>query len=385
MKIGVPKEIVLGERRVGLVPESVGRLIKAGFAVAVEAGAGAAAFYGDATYKEAGAEIVADPREAYAADIVVKVQRPVHRDDLEADEADLLREGGALVATLFALSHPELVQRLATRRITTFSMDLIPRIARAQSMDVLSSMSSIAGYKAVLIAADSLGRYLPMLITAAGTVPPAQGLILGAGVAGLQAIATAKRLGARVEAFDVRPAVKEQVESLGASFVEVDYGQPTEDEGGYARELTEDAQRRQREKIHERVGLADFVITTALVPGRRAPILITKEMVADMKPGSVIVDLAADNGGNCELTEPGRAVVANRVTIHGPLNLPSEMPVHASQLYSRNITNLLNHLARGGELQLDFEDAITDGCCITHEGEIRHERIRSLLAAGARA
>jgi len=251
-------------------------------------------------------------------------------------------------------------------------MDAIPRIARAQRMDALSSMSSIAGYKAVLIGANKLGKYLPMMMTAAATIPPAKVLVLGAGVAGLQAIATAHRLGAVVEAFDVRPAVKEQVESLGATFIELEeVAEETEDKGGYAKELSEESQRRERELIHRHTEGADIVITTALVPGKAAPILIVKEMVESMRVGSVIVDIAAEMGGNCELTEPGQDVVKHGVTICGPLNLPSEMPLQASQLYSRNISSLLLHLVKEGELHLDFEDVITDGCCITHQGEVR--------------
>ncbi|HHW09840.1 MAG TPA: Re/Si-specific NAD(P)(+) transhydrogenase subunit alpha [Firmicutes bacterium] len=381
MKIGVWKEQMPGERRVALVPESIVKLKKVGLEVLVEKGAGAASFISDRLYEEAGATVVADRTElTAAADIIVKVQRPLGPDGDHA-ELDAIPEGKVLIALLQPLVHPKVAGILASRRVTSFSLDAIPRISRAQNMDVLSAMSSIAGYKAVLIAANSLGKYLPMLTTAAGTIPPSRGLILGAGVAGLQAIATARRLGAVVEAFDVRPAVKEQVESLGATFVEVDYGQATEDKGGYAKELTEDAQRRQKEKIHERIKLADFVITTALIPGRRAPILVTAEMVADMKPGSVIVDLAAEMGGNCELTTPDQTVIKHDVIIHGPSNLPSEMAAQSSQLFSRNLTNFLLLLHKNGQLNLDFNDVIIKDCCITHAGEIKHGRTAELLAA----
>lgn len=284
----------------------------------------------------------------------------------------MMTEGSVLIAFLQPLVNHDLLKSLAEKKITSFSMDAIPRIARAQRMDALSSMSSIAGYKAVLIGANRLGKYLPMMMTAAATIPPAKVLVLGAGVAGLQAIATAHRLGAVVEAFDVRPAVKEQVESLGATFIEEEeVAEDTEDKGGYAKEISEDAQKRERELIGKHTEGADIVITTALVPGRAAPILITEDMVKSMKIGSVVVDIAGEMGGNCELTEPGREVVKYGVTICAPLNLPSEMPMQASLLYSRNISALLLHLVKDGELNLDFEDVIINDCCITHQGEVR--------------
>lgn len=381
MKIAVPKEILDGERRVALIPESATRLTKAGFSITIEAGAGAAAHFTDDAYREAGAAVATDPDELYRdAGLIVKINRPARHPDLDTDEVSLYPEGAALISFLHTLSDPSIAETLAARQITSFAMEAVPRIARAQSMDALSSMASLGGYKAVLIAANSLAKYFPMMMTAAGTIPPARGLILGAGVAGLQAIATSVRLGAVVEAFDVRPAVKEQVESLGASFVEVDYGEETEDTGGYARELTEDAQRRQREKIHERLQVADFVITTAAIPGRRAPTLITAAMAADMKPGSVIVDLAAETGGNCELTEAGKTVEKNRIQIHGPVNVPSMMPDLGSQLYARNVSHLISHLIKDLKLQMDFDDAITAGCCITYEGKVVHEATQSRLA-----
>ncbi len=373
MKVGVPKEIVAGECRVALAPETVTKLVSAGIEVLVESEAGKAAFLPNDMYEKNGSTIVSDTATLFGkSDVILKVQRPVFNEALARDELDMMAEGSVLIAFLQPLVNHELVKRLAQKKITSFSMDAIPRIARAQRMDALSSMSSIAGYKAVLIGANMLGKYLPMMMTAAATMPPAKVLVLGAGVAGLQAIATAHRLGAVVEAFDVRPAVKEQVQSLGATFVELEeIAEEAEDKGGYAKELSEETQRREKELIHKHIEGSDIVITTALIPGKAAPILITKEMVKSMKVGSVIVDLAAEMGGNCELTEPGREVVKDGVIISGPLNLPSNMPMHASQLYSRNISALLLHLVREGELHFDFEDAITNGCCITHQGEVR--------------
>jgi NAD(P) transhydrogenase subunit alpha len=374
MKVGIPKEIVSDEKRVALVPEAVGTVVKAGTEVLVEVGAGEGAFVPDRAFEEAGAILVPDARALLSqAEVVLKVQAPVLNAALGLHEVELMREGAVLITFLQPQSDPDLVKRLADRKITSFSMDRIPRLARAQKMDALSSQSTVAGYKAVLTAASLLGKFFPMLVTAAGTVPPAKVLVLGAGVAGLQAIATARRLGAIVQAYDIRPAVKEQVESLGGTFVELDLaGEQTEDVSGYAQELTAEAQERERVLLHRHVPQADIVITTALIPGRRAPILITGEMVQEMKTGSVIVDLGAEMGGNCELTEPGRTVTKHGVIIHGQLNIPSTMPFHASHMYSRNITSLLLHLVRNGTLELDFNDPITNDTCVTHEGRVRH-------------
>ncbi|MFQ5960352.1 MAG: Re/Si-specific NAD(P)(+) transhydrogenase subunit alpha [Candidatus Methylomirabilales bacterium] len=374
MKVGIPKEIVADEKRVALVPEAVGTVVKAGTEVLVEVGAGAGAFIPDRAFEEAGATLVPDARALLSqAEVVLKVQAPVLNTVLGSHEVELMREGAVLITFLQPQSDPDLVKRLADRKITSFSMDRIPRIARAQKMDALSSQSTVAGYKAVLTAASLLGKFFPMLVTAAGTVPPAKVLVLGAGVAGLQAIATARRLGAVVQAYDIRPAVKEQVESLGATFVELDLaGEQTEDASGYALELTGESQERENMLLRRHVPQADIVITTALIPGRRAPILITGEMVQEMKTGSVIVDLGAEMGGNCELTEPGRTVTKHGVIIHGQLNIPSTMPFHASQMYSRNISSLLLHLVRNGTLELDFSDPITNDTCVTHEGRVRH-------------
>ena len=366
MKVGVPKETEVGERRVALVPDSVRRLVEASVEVLVEQGAGEAASFLDESYSEAGARLVPD---AYAdMDLVCKVQKP--------SEAEIARlhEGQALVAILQPLTSRDLVQRLAERRVTAFSMDSIPRITRAQPMDALSSQSTVAGYKAVLLAASNLGKFFPMLTTAAGTIAPARVLVLGAGVAGLQAIATARRLGAVVSAFDVRPVVKEQVESLGATFLELDV-EGAEGVGGYAVALAEDQHEREQELIARHVAESDAVVTTALIPGRPAPILITAEAVRAMRPGSVVVDLAAEAGGNCELTEPGTTVVRDGVTIVGETNLPATMPIHASQMYSRNVWTLLDHLLTDGELALDFEDEITRETCVTHEGRILKEPV----------
>ena len=368
-----------------LVPETVEKLVRQGVSVSVQRGAGAGAYIDDAAFEAAGAQIATDARALYeSADLVIRIHRPMPHPTLSAHEADLLREGSALIAMLWPLQNAELARRLADRRITAFSMDAIPRIARAQALDVLSSMSTVAGYRAVLQAAGSLPRFFPLLMTAAGTIPPARVFIIGAGVAGLQAIATARRLGAVVEAFDTRAAVKEQVQSLGATFVEAELGD-AEDKGGYAKALSEDAHKRELELIGGRVKNADIVITTALIPGQRAPLLITRAMVESMKPGSVIVDLAGEFGGNCELSTPGESVVAHEVTIHAPLNLPATLPVHASQMYSRNIASFLALLLKDGAMVVNFEDQIIRDACITHEGRIVHERTRALAEGGATA
>ena len=357
MKVGVPKETAQGERRVALVPDLVSKLD--GIEVVVEQGAGAAASFTDEAFTEAGAAI-GDP---WAADLVAKVRKP------SDDEVGKLRDGQVLIGFLQPLTDQEGIERLSSRGVTAFAMESIPRITRAQSMDALSSQATVSGYKAVVLAADRLPKFLPMLVTAAGTVVPAKVLVIGAGVAGLQAIATARRLGAVVSGFDVRPVVKEQVESLGAKFLDLGIvGEETE--GGYARELSEDEQRRQQEELEARIGDFDVVITTALIPGRPAPKLIPQSAIESMRPGSVIIDLAAEAGGNADLTRPDEEVTHNGVTIIGPTNLPSSMPYHASQLYARNVTALVNHLAPEGELALDFEDEITAGACVTRKEEV---------------
>ncbi len=382
MRIGVPKESAEGERRVALVPEVVGKLTggESGIVVVVERGAGAGALIPDGQYEQAGARMADDPAAVWESDVVVKVATPT------AEEIARLRSDSVLIGFLAPLTGGEAVRAIAGSGATSFAMEAIPRISRAQSMDALSSQANIAGYRAALIGAQELGRYYPMLMTAAGTIRPATVLVLGAGVAGLQAIATARRLGAVVQGFDVRSAVKEQVESLGAHFLEFDLGGDLEGAGGYAKELTSEQQERQQELMAEAIGRVDVVITTAAVPGRRAPVLVTERAVELMKPGSVIVDLAAESGGNCELTEPGRSVVRHDVKILGPLNVPSTMAEHASQLYARNIQSLLGlMISEAGGLSLDFEDEVIAGACITRDGEIVHEAARAAAEAGARA
>ena len=360
MRVGVPRETAAGECRVALVPEVVSRLVPGGFEVLVENGAGESASFPDRDYEEAGAQIVGNPYEANA---VVKVQKP------SADEAGRLREGQVLIGFLQPLTDKEGLERLAGLGVTAFAMESIPRITRAQPMDALSSQATVSGYKATLLAAERLPKFFPMLMTAAGTVAPAKVLVLGAGVAGLQAIATARRLGAVVTGFDVRPVVREQIESLGAGWLDLGVV-GGETAGGYAQELTEEQQREQQEQLEARLPEFDVVITTALIPGRPAPRLIPASAVAAMRPGSVVVDLAAEAGGNCELTEPGEEVVREGVSIVGLTNLPSSMPYHASQLYARNVSALLQHLAPDGELALDFEDEITAGACVTRKEEV---------------
>jgi NAD(P) transhydrogenase subunit alpha len=397
MMIGVPKEVLAGERRVALIPERVAHLVKQGQKVLVESGAGAEAFFDDDAYARAGAQIVPDARAVYAgSDLVVKVRAPAVNPATDVDEITLLREGLLLVALLEPLTSPQRSAAIAQARVTSFSMDVMPRITRAQSMDVLSSMATVAGYRAALLGASQIGKFFPLLMTAAGTITPAKVLVLGAGVAGLQAIATARRLGAVVQAFDTRPAVREQVESLGATFLtlplQVEHAQ---DSGGYARQLNEADSNAERDLLADPVRMADVIITTAAIPGARAPILITEEMVASMHAGSVIVDLSAATGGNCACTVPGQRVVAHGVVIEGPTNLPATMPVHASQLFSRNLCNFVEHLlanglkpgAMDGGFELNLEDEITRETCITHDGHIVHrvarERWEALEGASA--
>ncbi len=362
MRISVPREAAAGEGRVALVPDAIGRLAKAGFEVAVERGAGAVAGFPDEDYAAAGATLSEPSSLLDGAEAVVRVGRP------SADEVAALAPGTVLIGFLAPLTDPDGIERLRRQGVVAFAMESVPRITRAQSMDALSSQATVAGYKAVLIAAERVQKMFPLLMTAAGTIAPARVLIMGAGVAGLQAIATARRLGAVVSAFDVRPAVKEQVESLGAKFLELGV-QGEETEGGYAKELTAEQQAAQQAALEERVPEFDIVITTALVPGRPAPKLIAASTVGQMRPGSCIVDLAAEAGGNCELTNPGQEIVREGVTIVGFTNLPSLMAADASRLYARNVSALLQHLAPGGELALDFEDDITGGACVARPTE----------------
>jgi NAD(P) transhydrogenase subunit alpha len=376
MRIGVPRETADGERRVALVPEAVRKLSSVeSTAVLVERGAGVGAVIPDEAFADAGAQLV-DAAAALGADVVLKVAPP------SEEEIGALGSETTYLGFLAPLTNGEGVSALARAGVTSFAMEAVPRISRAQSMDALSSQANIAGYRAALIGAQELGRYYPMLMTAAGTIRPATVLVLGAGVAGLQAIATARRLGAVVQGFDVRAAVREQVESLGATFLEFDLGGDLEGQGGYARELTPEQQARQQELMAEAIGKVDVVITTALVPGRRAPVLVTEDAVKLMKPGSVIVDLAGEQGGNCALSEPGETVLKHDVKICAPLNVPSSMAEHASQLYARNLQELLKLMTgEDGELSLDFEDEVIAGACITRGGEIVHEGAKQ--AAGA--
>ncbi|MGI8564535.1 MAG: Re/Si-specific NAD(P)(+) transhydrogenase subunit alpha [Candidatus Dormibacter sp.] len=381
MRVVAPRETQAGEHRVAITPETAAKLIAAGLDVAVESGAGVAAGYPDPQYAEAGAVVEAETTALWSgAGAVLKVQAP------SLAEVGLLSPAALLISFLQPATQGEIVEALAKRQVTAFSLELLPRLSRAQSMDALSSQASLAGYKAVLMAAMRLGKYFPMLMSAAGTIAPSRVLVLGAGVAGLQAIATARRLGAVVEAYDVRPAVKEEVQSLGARFVELPVELPVEaaaGQGGYAGEQSEEFQARLRELLGERIAAADVVITTAAIPGRRAPLLVSREMVAGMRPGSVIVDLAADTGGNCELTRADEVVEADGVFIDGTANVPSTIAHHASQLYARNVLNLFMHLWQEGEVRLDFEDEITRGSCVTHAGQIVNERAKQLMGVPA--
>ncbi len=374
IRLAVPRETLPGERRVALDPSVAKRFTDLGAEVFIEHDAGAGAHYVDEDY--IGVTFVEDrARLLGEADVVFKVQPP------SEEEIDLMREGSVVIGFMLPHKYPERVARMRDRGVTAFAMELIPRISRAQSMDALSSQAAVAGYKAAIMAADRTGRFFPMLTTAAGTIRPAKVLVIGAGVAGLQAIATAKRLGAIVEAYDVRSATKEQVESLGAKFV--DTGVSAEGSGGYARELTEEEKRKQIEVLARHVTQADAVITTAAIPGKPSPKIISREMVENMKVGSVIIDLAAEGGGNCEVTRPGEEYVFGCVTVYGPLNVPAMLPVHASEMYARNLFNFLSPMISEGELALDWEDEVIRDSVLVHEGEIRHEPTRQLVEGDA--
>jgi len=380
LTLAVPKEIATDERRVALIPDAVKRYVAAGHTVLVESGAGAAAFISDDAYSSVGGTIVADAAALYdRAGMVLKVQKPTDA------ELALMKPGTGLVAFLQPMVNLDLVRALIERRITSFSMDAIPRTTRAQYMDALSSMATVAGYKAVLLAADHMVKFMPLLTTAAGTIPPAKVLVIGAGVAGLQAIATARRLGAVVEAYDTRPVVKEQVESLGGKFIDIPVDtSESQDKSGYAKEVSQDVLRKQQEVLSQRASRSDAIITTAAVPGRAAPRLISEETVKSMAPGSVIVDLAAETGGNCELTVPGEIVERHGVTIIGLINIPSLIPVHSSQMYSKNLQNLLALLIdKEGKFILDLSDEIVRGTVITSNGELLHEGTKARMQPAA--
>jgi NAD(P) transhydrogenase subunit alpha len=374
MRIGVPKETAPGEHRVALVPEVVGKLKAKGIDVVVQAGAGDDALLSDAAYAQAGAEVVTDPAQVWGCDVVVTIAPP------DPERIRSLGSGSILVGFLAPLTSSATTRALADAHATAFAMEAIPRITRAQSMDALSSQSNVAGYRAALLGAEEMGRFYPMLMTAAGTIPPAKVLVLGVGVAGLQALATAKRLGARTTGYDVRPEVAEQVQSLGAQWL--DLGLEASGEGGYARELTDEERAKQQQALTDAIKGFDVVITTALVPGRPAPRLVTAEAVEGMKPGSVIVDLAGEAGGNCELTEPGRTTVEHEVKIVSPLNLPATMAEHSSQLFARNVLALLElFVGEDGALKLDFEDEIVSGSCVVRDGEVVNEGAKRALGA----
>ena len=377
MRLAVPRETVAGEKRVALVPDVIPQLLKIGHSVVVEAGAGIRAGFTDDAYRSAGATLVADPNAVYRdTEMILKVLRP----DVDR-ELGAIASGSVLIGLLQPSGDPDFFVRAAERGITAMSMELVPRTTRAQMMDALSSQSTVAGYKAVLLAANALQKFFPMLMTAAGTVRPARVLVIGAGVAGLQAIATARRIGAVVEAFDTRPVVKEQVQSLGATFLDLGVDlREAEDTGGYAKELAEEHIRKEKELIHARAMMSDVIITTALIPGRRAPLLVTEETVASMKPGSVIVDLAGEQGGNCELTEPGQTVEKHGVTIISPLHIASELAFHSSQMYAKNVAALIGLLTKDGNLSLDLNDDIIAAVTVTANGEIRNPAIQSRLA-----
>lgn len=380
MVIAVPKEVIPGERRVALVPDTVSKLIKKGFEIQIEKDAGLSANFTDDMYTTAGAKIIDDVVNLYqAADIVLKVQRPVEHPALNKSELDLMKEGTLLITFFYSLHYPELAKKAAEKGINVISMDAIPRTTLAQKMDALSSQANIAGYKSVLLASNYLGKIFPLMMTAAGTIQPARVVVMGAGVAGLQALGTAKRLGAIVEVSDIRPAVKEEVESLGGRFIEVKSDENMQDDGGYAKEASEEFLKKQKELLFKHVTQADIVITTALVPGKKAPILVTEEMVKNMKHGSVVLDMAVEFGGNCEVSEKGKVVDKYGVTIIGEPNLPSLVAVNSSEVYSKNILALLDHIAKEGKLELNMEDEIVNGAMITYNKEVVHERTKGLL------
>jgi len=380
MKVGVPRETFPQERRVALIPAALKPLIDAKLGVVVESKAGTEAGFSDDAYRQQGAEVVADRQAVFSADIVAQVRGFGANPEGGRGDLERMRSGQVIIGFLEPLSEPQNIREMAERGVLAIAMEMIPRITRAQSMDALSSMATVSGYKAVLLAAAASPRIFPMLMTAAGTVTPARVLVIGAGVAGLQAIATARRLGAVVQGYDIRPAAREQVESLGAKFVELELkAEDSEDGGGYAKAMDEAFYRRQRELLGKVVAGCEVVITTAAVPGKKAPILLTSDMVAGMAPGSVILDLAAERGGNCELTRPDETVVENGVSVLGPTHLAATVPFHASQMYSKNVSNLLLHLVRDGELRLDTEDEIVRESLVSRDGQVVHPRVREAL------
>lgn len=374
MIVSIPKEIFPGENRVACVPDVASKLIKAGYQVQIEKDAGLSAGFTDEQYEKAGAKVYENGDQLYGnADIVLKVQKPSN------DEIKKLRKGTLLISFIYALHYPEIVKSCAENGIDLIAMEMVPRTTLAQKMDALSSQMNLAGYKSVILAANHLGKIFPLMMTAAGTISPAKVVIMGAGVAGLQALGTAKRLGAVVEVSDIRPAVKEEVQSLGGKFIEVETTENMQDEGGYAKEASEEFLKKQKELIFKHITEADIVITTALVPGKKAPVLVTEEMVKNMKPGSVVLDMAVEFGGNCEVSEKGITVKKHNVTIIGEPNLPSMVPTHASEMYSKNILSLIQHFSKDGKLELKADDEIVKGCLLTRNGEVINERIKELL------
>ncbi len=380
MIIAVPKEVVQGENRVALSPDTTAKVIKLGYEVCIEKDAGLAAGFQNEQYKSAGAKVFESLTELYAAaDVVLKVQKPVNHPSLNKHELELMKKGTLLITFMFALSYPALAKKAAETGINVISMDAIPRITKAQRMDALSSQTNLAGYKSVIMCADALGKIFPLMMTAAGTVTPARVVIMGAGVAGLQALGTAKRLGAIVEVSDIRPAVKEEVLSLGGKFIEVETDESMQDEGGYAKEASPEFLQKQKELIFKHITEADIVITTALVPGKKAPVLISEEMVKKMKTGSVILDMAVEFGGNCEISEAGKTVVKHGVKIIGEPNLPALVPLTASELYSKNLLTLIEYIGKEGKITLNLEDEIVKGSLIVHNGEILDPRVKAAL------
>lgn len=380
MVIAVPKEILPGENRVSITPDVASKLIKKNFQIHVEKGAGEGAGYTDEHYEKAGAKLYDNLNDLYqSADIITKVQRPLDHPTEGKNELDLIKEGTLLITFLYPLNYPELAKECASKRINVISMDAIPRTTLAQKMDALSSQANIAGYKSVIMCANALGKIFPLMMTAAGTISPAKVVIMGAGVAGLQALGTAKRLGAVVEVSDIRSAVKEEVQSLGGKFIEVAGAEDMQDAGGYAKEASAEFLQKQKDLIFKHVTNADIVITTALVPGRKAPVLVTEEMVKNMRPGSVVLDMAVEFGGNCEVSEKGKIVKKYGITIIGEPNLPSLVPTHSSDVYAKNILALLEHISKEGKVELNFDDEIVKGSVITHNGEVVQERTKALL------
>lgn len=383
MTIGIPKEVLEGENRVAIVPDVASKLIKAGFQINIQKDAGLKAGFINDKYESAGVKIIDNVEDIYnGSDIILKVQRPQNHPELNKNEIDLIKKGTLLITFLYPLHYYELAKQCAENGIDVISMDMIPRTTLAQKMDALSSQANISGYKSALITANLLGKIFPLMMTAAGTISPAKVVIMGAGVAGLQALGTAKRLGAVVEVSDIRPAVKEEVHSLGGKFIEVETDASMEDERGYAKEASEEFLKKQKELIFKHVTEADIVITTALVPGKKAPVLVTEEMVKNMREGSVILDMAVEFGGNCEVSEKGKTVKKYGVTIVGESNLPSLVPYHASEMYSKNILNLLTYISKEGKIELNLDDEIVKGSLITYKGEVINDRVKELISAG---